>query len=72
MSNIKIIHPGSPGHDDFEFRSKERPQWVKFKMEITIAYLKKYEANKFVFRVKGQRATLEEAIKHLLSIPEHG
>ena len=37
-------------------------------MAITIGYLKKYAASGYKFRVCVKKATLDEAIRHLLSI----
>lgn len=68
MSNPVSIATDAPEHADFEFYSKWMGEWRPFSMAITIAYLKKYAASGYKFRVCVKKATLDEAIRHLLSI----
>lgn len=68
MSSPKSIPPDAPQHADFEFYSRWMSEWRHFSMAITISYLKKYAANGYKFRVCVKKATLDEAIRHLLSI----
>jgi hypothetical protein len=66
--SAKVLSSDAPEHSDFEFYSKWRGEWCAFQTEITVGLLKKYAANGYKFRVLVRRATVDEAIKHLLSI----
>ena len=68
MTKPVSIATDAPEHADFEFYSNWKCKWRTFGMAITIAYLKKYAASGYKFRVCVKKATLDEAIRHLLSI----
>lgn len=72
MNKPVSIATDQPEHADFQFYSNWRSEWRTFGMDITIAYLTQYARLGYKFRVCVKRATLDEAIRHLLSIQNQG